>query len=109
MRARRVGYISPTRVAAKASECEAVSALWLLSLLRALGEHRVEHPFDSADMRVLVRECLVVLMHQHRSVDLEYDEIAGAVEGAVDAEIVEPDAVADRVQSHIMRRVEHRA
>jgi hypothetical protein len=59
------------------------------------------------DERRLVRELLVLVVHQHRGVDLEHDEIFGSVEPAIDAEIIEADALPDFPQHPIVGWAEH--
>ncbi len=81
----------------------------LARLPRPLCQQCVECVLDGAHIGVLVGERLVVLVHQHRGIDLEHDEVTAAIEPAIDAEIVEPDAFADRVQCLIMRWHKHRA
>jgi len=58
--------------------------------------------------RRLVGKVLVLVMHQHRGVDLEHDQISGSVEPAIDAEIIEADAPADLLQRPIMAYIDLR-
>ena len=43
---------------------------------REFRQHRVERRLDAADGRVLVGVFGIVIMHQHRGVDLEHQEVA---------------------------------
>src|ERR1700738_1313258 len=70
-------------------------------------QHRVEGRLDALDERRLVRESLVLVVHQHRGVDLEHHKILRTIEPAIDAEIVEADALPDFPQHLIMRGAEH--
>ena len=56
-------------------------------------QHRVERRLDAVDGRVLVGEFGVVVVHQHRGVDLEHQQIAIGVDAAIDAEIFQADAL----------------
>ena len=63
---------------------------------------RAEGGLDDADKGVLVRKFRIVVVDQHRGIDLEDNEIPAWIEPAVDAEIIEPDALAHHAQRLIM-------
>src|ERR1700761_8287133 len=65
----------------------------LSALPRPLVQHRIKRVLDGANIRILVRKILVAGVHQHRGIGFEHDEISVAVERAIDAEIIEPDAL----------------
>ena len=46
----------------------------------------------------LVGKLLVVVVNQHRGIDLEDNQIAVSVKSAVDAEIIEPEALAHHAE-----------
>ncbi len=58
--------------------------------------------------RILVGKFHIVIVDQHRGIDLEDHKIAVWIEPAVDAEIIEPEALPHRAQRLIMRGVEDR-
>jgi hypothetical protein len=76
---------------------------------RPARQHRVEGRLDAGDMRGLVGEVRIVVVDQHRRIDLEDQQIAVAVERAIDAEELQPDDPGDLAQRRLMRGAEHRA
>src|SRR6266702_1449453 len=71
---------------------------------RQTPERGVERDLDPAYVQFLVRKLRILVVYQHGGVHLEHDELAVAVETAIDAEIVEADAVADDPQRLVVGR-----
>ena len=66
-----------------------------LAAAGAVSQHGLEGRLDGADEAVLVGKFRIVVVHQHRGIDLEDNEIPISVEPAVDAEIIQPDSHRD--------------
>jgi hypothetical protein len=77
------------------------TAAWRPRSLPARGaarQHAVEGPLDRANGGILAGKFGIVLVNQHRGVDLEHEQIAAIVDRTIDAETIEPAARANRAQ-----------